>query len=203
MHTPVGVVRDIPRGFFSHENVFCAPEDKEIIKTAFIAVGQVWRSRQGAYSAVSALQSPVLFVREPLLWQEQQWDLKPKPLHEKSSCGTPVSLRTVGPVSVGIGKISLAAAVGMEYKPDSLMTFPLPSLCNQWLVLSFFLTTAFRLEYLKIRVFRGMLGRIRNDPWLYLCKKVGSLVSTQRILPQPLWCCRWDRYMQRGSRCCK
>ena len=131
LHTPVGMVRDIPRGFFSPENVFCIPEDKEIIKTAFIAVGQVWRSRQGAYGAVLALQSPVLFVQEPLLWQEQWWDLKPKPLHEKPSCVTLVSLRTVGPMSISTGKISLAAAVGMEYKPDSLMTFPLPSLCNR------------------------------------------------------------------------
>lgn len=76
------------------------------------------------------LQSPALFGQEPLVWQEQQWDSKPKPLHEKLPSVTVVSLRTVGPLSVGIGKISLAAVVGMEYKPERLMTFPLPSLCN-------------------------------------------------------------------------
>lgn len=33
--------------FFAPENVLCASEDKDIIKTAFVAVGVVWRSRQG------------------------------------------------------------------------------------------------------------------------------------------------------------
>lgn len=41
LHTPVGMVRDIPRAFFSPENVFWTPEDDEIIKMAFIAEGQV------------------------------------------------------------------------------------------------------------------------------------------------------------------
>jgi len=130
LHTGVGMVRHIPRGFFAPENAFCAPEDKEIIKIASIAVDQVWRSRQGAYGAVLALQSPVLFVREPLLWEDRWWDSKPKPLHEKPSCASLVSLRTAGPVPVGIEKICLAAGVGREYKPDSLTTFPFPSLCN-------------------------------------------------------------------------
>lgn len=54
LHTPVGIVRDIHRGFFSPGNAFCVPEDKEIIKTTFIAVGQVWTSKWGAYDAFSA-----------------------------------------------------------------------------------------------------------------------------------------------------
>lgn len=41
LHTPVGMVREIPRGGFSPENVFWAPEDNAIIKMAFKAEGQV------------------------------------------------------------------------------------------------------------------------------------------------------------------
>lgn len=47
------------------------------------------------------------------------------------------------------------------------------------------MTTASRLEYLKIKMFQGMPGRTRNDPWLYLSKKAGPLVPTQHILQQP------------------
>lgn len=44
----------------------------------------------------------------------------------KLSCVALVYLRAVRPMSVGTGKISLAAEVELEHMPDSLMSFPLP-----------------------------------------------------------------------------
>lgn len=90
--------------------------------------------------------------------------MKPKPLHEKPPGVTLVTVGTVGPVSVGTGKNVLAAAVGTEYKPESLIPFLRPSLCNCSLFLSFFLTAASGLEYLKIRVFWGNARQNKKCP---------------------------------------
>lgn len=202
LHTPVGMSRNISRGFFSIWRCILRPRGQRNYQDGVYSCrsglqkqrGCIWCHFSSAeLCAVCPGTAAVARVVARFEMKSTPWETILCDSGFPEDCGT----------SVGIGKNVLAAAVGMEYKPDRLMTFQLPSLCNQWSFLSFFLTAASRLEYLKIRVFWGMPDRIRNDPWLYLSEKAGPLVPTRRILPPRPWGCRWGCCLHRGSSSCK
>lgn len=131
LNAPEGFFRNVLGGGLAPENVFCSPEVRQTIKTAFISIGQVWSSRWGT------------------LW----WDLKTKPHSNKLSFGIPVFLRGVVAVCASVGK-QLASS-----RRDGAQAWKLSSQSPACINCdSCPLITASRPKCLKIRVFWGVPG---------------------------------------------